>query len=139
LEKVLREFIAARCGIRLGRSARTRSLHRRGFVYERPTTRLRKAGEAKRAALGRKMRRCGRRRRRAGPRSSSWTRRTARGAPGAAGDLHGKWGREGQPALVDSSCPRWGATADMELPGTGSSAISAAFLKQLRGFCWVGR
>jgi len=53
---------------------------------------------------------------------------------------------KGQPALVDSSCPRWGEQASdysavcletgetdyMELTGTSSSATSAAFLAQLR-------
>jgi len=53
---------------------------------------------------------------------------------------------KGRPALVDSTCPRWGEQASdysavcletgeaayMELPGTSSSATSAAFLKQLR-------
>ena len=64
----------------------------------------------------------------------------------ADGDLRGKWVLKGQPALVDSTCPRWGEQAsyssavcletgeveDMELTGTSSSATSAAFLKQLR-------
>lgn len=54
--------------------------------------------------------------------------------------------RTGQPALVDSSCPRWGEQASYysavgletgeverrELTGTSSSATSAAFLQQLR-------
>jgi len=48
---VVREFIARRCGIRLGRSACTRYLHRLGFVYKRPKKRLLKADEAKRAAF----------------------------------------------------------------------------------------
>jgi len=52
----------------------------------------------------------------------------------------------GHPALVDSSCPRWGEKASyysavcletgevahMELTGTSSSATSAAFLRHLR-------
>jgi len=48
--KVVRHFVEDRCGIRLGRSACTRSLHRLGFVYKRPKQRLLKADEAKRAA-----------------------------------------------------------------------------------------
>jgi len=64
----------------------------------------------------------------------------------ADGDLAGKWVRKGHPALVDSTCPRWGEKASyysavcletrevehMELTGTSSSATSAAFLRQLR-------
>ncbi len=46
--KVVRQFIEARCGIRLCRSACTRYLHRLGFVYKRPKKRLLKADEAKR-------------------------------------------------------------------------------------------
>ena len=54
----------------------------------------------------------------------------------------GKWVLRGQPALVDSTSPRWGEKASyysavcletgetehMELTGTSSSATSAAFL-----------
>jgi hypothetical protein len=38
-------------------------------------------------------------------------RPTAQGAPGADGDLAGKWVLRGQPALVESTCPRWGEKA----------------------------
>ncbi len=34
--KVVRQFVEARCGIRLCRSACTRYLHRLGFAYKRP-------------------------------------------------------------------------------------------------------
>jgi len=64
----------------------------------------------------------------------------------ADADLHGKWMLKGRPALVDSTCPRWGEKASyysaicletgetehMELAGNSSSATSAAFLRQLR-------
>jgi len=60
----------------------------------------------------------------------------------ADADLHGQWVRKGRPALVDSTCPRWGEQASdysavcletgevehMALTGTSSSATSAAFL-----------
>jgi transposase len=49
--KVVRQFVAARCGIWLGRSACTRYLQRLGFVYKRPKKRLLKADEEKRAAF----------------------------------------------------------------------------------------
>lgn len=140
--KVVRQFVETRCGIRLGRSACTRYLHRLGFVYERPKKRLLKADEAQRAAFV----------------AEYAALRAAAQAAGAKiffadeahfradADLHGKWVLKGKPALVDSTCPRWGEKASyysavcletgevehMELAGTSSSATSAAFLKQLR-------
>jgi hypothetical protein len=49
--RVVRQFVAARGGVRRCRSACTRYLHRLGFVHKRPKQRLRKADEAKRAAF----------------------------------------------------------------------------------------
>ena len=60
--------------------------------------------------------------------------------------LRGKWVLKGEPALVDSTSPRWGEKANyysavcletgevewMELEGNSNSATSAAFLRQLR-------
>jgi transposase len=140
--KVVRQFIEARCGVRLCRSACTRYLHRLGFAYKRPKKRLLKADEAKRAAFVEDY-------------AALLVEAQAAGAKiffvdeahfRADGDLHGKWVLKGQPALVDSTCPRWGEkasyysavcletgeTAYMELTGTSSSATSAAFLRQLR-------
>ena len=140
--KVVREFIEVRCGIRLCRSACTRYLHRLGFAYKRPKKRLLKADEAKRAAFVEEY-------------AALLVEARAGGAKiffadeahfRADGDLHGKWVLRGQPALVDSSCPRWGEKASyysavcletgeveyLELTGTSSSATSAAFLAHLR-------
>ena len=64
----------------------------------------------------------------------------------ADADLRGKWVLRGEPALVDSTSPRWGEKASyysavcletgevewMELEGNSNSATSAAFLRQLR-------
>ena len=61
-------------------------------------------------------------------------------------DLRGKWVLKGEPALVDSTSPRWGEKAsyysavcletgeveDMELEGNSNAQTSTAFLKQLR-------
>ena len=139
---MVRQFIEARCGVRLCRSACTRYLHRLGFVYKRPKQRLLKADEAKRAAFVEEY-------------AALLAEARATGATiffvdeahfRADGDLHGKWVLKGQPALVDSTCPRWGEKASyssavcletgevahMELTGTSSSATSAAFLRQLR-------
>ncbi len=138
----MRQFIEVRCGLRLCRSACTRYLHRLGFVHKRPKKRLLKADEAKRAAFVAEY-------------AALLVEAQAAGAKiffadeahfRADGDLHGKWVLKGQPALVDSSCPRWGEKASyysavcletgevehMELTGTSSSATSAAFLTQLR-------
>jgi len=140
--KVVRQFIEARCGIRLSRSASLRYLHRLGFVYKRPKQRLLKADEAKRAAFVEEY-------------AALLAEAQATGAKiffvdeahfRTDGDLQGKWVLKGQPALVDSTCPRWGEKASyysavcletgevehMELTGTSSSMTSAAFLQQLR-------
>lgn len=137
----MREFIEVRCGVRLCRSACRRYLHRLGFVYKRPKKRLLKADEAKRAAFVAEY-------------AALLAEARASGAKiffvdeahfRADGDLRGKWVLKGKPALVDSTCPRWGEKASyysavcletgevehMELTGTSSSATSAAFLKQL--------
>jgi len=61
-------------------------------------------------------------------------------------DLRGKWVLRGEPALIDSTSPRWGEKASyysavcletgevevMELDGNSSAATSVAFLQQLR-------
>jgi len=140
--KVVRQFIEARCGIRLSRATCLRYLHRLGFVYKRPKKRLLKADEAKRAAFIEQY-------------AALLVEAQATGAKvffvdeahfRADADLHGKWVLKGQPALVDSTCPRWGEKASyysavcletgeteyMELTGTSSAATSAVFLTQLR-------
>jgi len=140
--QVVRQFIEARCGVRLCRSACTRYVHRLGFVYKRPKKRLLKADEAKRAAF-------------VADYAALLTETRATGAKiffvdeahfRADGDLHGKWVRKGHPALANSTCPRWGEKASyysavcletgetehMELTGTSTAATSATFLKQLR-------
>ena len=64
----------------------------------------------------------------------------------ADADLRGKWVLKGEPALVDSTSPRWGEKASyysavcletgeveiMELQGYSNAETSTAFLKQLR-------
>ena len=64
----------------------------------------------------------------------------------ADAELRGKWVLKGEPALVDSTSPRYGAQASyysavcletgavewMQLAGNSNSATSAAFLEQLR-------
>jgi len=140
--KVVRQFVEDRCGMRRCRSACTRYVHRRGFVYKRPKKRLLKADEAKRVACVAEY-------------AALLAETQASGAKiffadeahcRADADLHGTWALKGRPALVDSTCPRWGEQASyysavcletgetehMELDGTSASTTSAAFLKQLR-------
>ena len=64
----------------------------------------------------------------------------------ADADLRGKWVLKGEPALVDSTSPRWGEKAcyysgvcletgeveAMEIAGNSNAETSAAFLQQLR-------
>lgn len=140
--KVVRQFIEARCGIRLCRSACTRYLHRLGFAYKRPKKRLLKADEEKRAAFVEEYAALLAEAARTGAKIFFADEAHFR----ADADLHGKWVLKGHPALVDSSCPRWGEKASyysavcletgevehLELTGTSSSATSAAFLRQLR-------
>jgi transposase len=140
--KVVREFVVRRYGIRLSRSSCLNYLHRLGFVVKRPKKRLLKADAAKRAAFVQEY---------AALREDA----TARGAKlffvdeahfYADADLRGKWVLKGQPALVDSTSPRWGEKASyysavcvetgeveaMDLVGNSTAETSAAFLRQLR-------
>ena len=105
--KAVRQFVADRCGLRLSRSSCLRSLHRLGFVRKRPKKRLLKADEAKRAAFVAEY-------------AALLVEARATGAKiffvdeahfRADGDLRAKWVLRGEPALVDSTCPRWGEKA----------------------------
>ena len=140
--KVVREFVRRQFGSTLSRSSCLQSLHRLGVVLKRPKKRLVKAGAERRAAFVREY-------------------ALLRAAAQAIGaklffadeahfyadvDLRGTWVLRGQPALVDSTSPRWGEKASydsavclqtgeveaMELDGTSSAATSVAFLQQLR-------
>ncbi len=91
-----------------------------------------------------------RRFKRVGPKSSSWTKPTF--GPmltpyrGTGQALRGKWVLRGEPALVDSTSPRWGEKAcyysgvclesgeveAMEMAGNSAAETSTAFLRQLR-------
>jgi transposase len=140
--KGVRQFIAGRTGRRLSRSACLRYLHRLGFVRKRPKKRLLQADAAKRAAF-----------------IATYARLLAEAkATGAMiwfvdeahfradADLRGKWVLKGEPALVDSTSPRWGEKASyysavclesgevevMALAGNSTAETSTAFLKQLR-------
>jgi hypothetical protein len=140
--KVVRIFCRRRFGVTLCRSRCLNYLHRLGFVVRRPKKRLLKADEARRAAFVREYAVL-----RVGAQLAGAKLFFADEAHFYAdADLRGKWGLKGEPALVDSTSPRYGAKAsyssavcletgevdDLALAGTSPAATSVAFLKHLR-------
>ena len=140
--RVVNRFVWERCGISLSRSSCLNWLHRLGFAFKRPKKRLLKADEAKResfvveyAALMEEA--C---------QSNAKIFFADEAHFRADAELRGKWVLRGEPALVDSSSPRYGEKASyysavcletgevewMELEGNSNSGTSAAFLEQLR-------
>ena len=140
--KVVRQYIAERCGISLSRSSCLNWLNRLGFAFKRPKKRLVKADEAKREAFVAEY-------------AALWDEAHGCGAKiffadeahfRADAELRGKWVMRGEPALVDSTSPRYGEKASyysavcletgevewMELEGNSNSGTSTAFLTQLR-------
>jgi transposase len=140
--KAVRTFLATWCRQELARSSCFRALHRLGLVVKRPKKRLLKADAAKRTQFVRDY-------------------AQLQGEARASGaliifvdeahfyadvDLHGLWVRKGEPALVDSTSPRYGEKASyysgvcletgtvdvMEIVGNSCAETSTAFLRQLR-------
>jgi len=140
--KVVRRFVQERFGITLSRSSCLNYLHRLGFVVKRPKKRLLKADAAKRERFVEEY--------------TALRREAAQtGAKHffvdeahfyADADLRGKWVLKGEPALVDSTSPRYGEKASyysavcvetgeveaMPLEGNSTAETSAAFLQYLR-------
>jgi transposase len=140
--KVVRLFCRRRFGVTLCRSSCLNYLHRLGFVVRRPKKRLLKADAAKREAFVREY--------------AVW--RVVAQLTGAKlfladeahcyadADLRGKWVLKGEPALVDSTSPRYGEKASyysavcletgaveyLPLDGTSSAETSVAFLRHLQ-------
>ncbi len=140
--KAVRQFVATRFGHRLSPRSCVRYLHRLGFVCKRPKRRLLKADAGKRASFI----------------AQYWTILTDAALRGARiffvdeahfradGDLRRLWTLRGQPALVDSTSPKWGEKASFysavcletgeafgwELHGNSCAATSAEFLAELR-------
>jgi transposase len=140
--KVVRRFVQERFGRWLSRSSCLKYLHRLGFVRKRPKKRFLKADQAKREALVAEY-------------AALLTEVEQAGAQvffadevhfRADADLRRKWVLKGEPALVESTSPRWGEKASydsavcletgevevMELQGNSNAETSTAFLKQLR-------
>ena len=140
--KVVCQYISGHFGISLSRSACLNWLHRLGFAFKRPKKRLLKADAEKRqafvaeyAALMEEA--C---------QSNAKTFFADEAHFRADAELRGKWVLRGEPALVDSTSPRYGEKASyysavcletgevewMDLDGNSNSETSAAFLTQLR-------
>lgn len=140
--KTVRAFCRRRFGVALSRSSCLTYLHRLGFVLRRPKKRLLKADPAKRDAF---------------VRAYADLRAAARLAGAklffadeahfyADADLRGRWVLKGQPALVDSTSPRYGEKASyysavcvetgeveaLALEGNSCAETSVAFLRHLR-------
>ena len=140
--KVVRQFVSEKYGIGLSRSSCLNWLHRLGFALRRPKKRLLKADAAKREAFVAEY-------------AALWDEVSLSGDKiffadeahfRADAELRGKWVLRGEPALVDSTSPRYGEKASyysavcleagkvewMELEGNSNSGTSAAFLRQLK-------
>ena len=138
----VRQFVLERFGISLSRRSCLNYLHRLGFVLKQPKKRLVKADAAKREAFVAEY-------------AVRWDEARRTGAKiffadeahfRADADLRGKWTLRGEPALVDSTGPRYGEKASyysavcletgevewIALEGNSNSETSAAFLHWLR-------
>jgi transposase len=140
--KVVRQFIQERFGLALGHSSCWNYLHRLGFVVKRPKKRLLKANAEKREAFV----------------ADYVTLRAKAQSSGtkiffvdeahfrADVELRAKWVLRGEPALVDTSSPKFGEKATyysavcletgeveaMSVSGNTNAETSVAFLKQMR-------
>ena len=140
--RAVRHFVLERFGIGLSRSTCLNYLHRLGFALKRPKKRLLKADEAKREAFVAEYAVLASRAMKSGEKIFFADEAHFR----ADAELRGKWVLKGEPALVDSTSPRYGEKASyysavcletgevewMELKGNSNSRTSAAFLDRLR-------
>ena len=132
-----------RCGVSLSRSSCLNYLHRLGFAFKRPKKRLLKADAEKREAFVAEYAALASQAQESGEKVFFADEAHFR----ADAELRGKWVLRGEPALVDSTSPRYGEKASyysavcletgevdwMELDGNSNSGTSVAFLRQLRG------
>ena len=138
---MVREFVKQSFGRILGRSSCVNYLHRLGFVIKRPKKRFLKADKEKREAFIQFY-------------ADLKAEAQATGAKiffvdeahfRADVDLRGKWVLKGEPALADSTSPRWGEKAtyysgvcletgeveSMEVSGNCNAETSVAFLQTI--------
>ena len=140
--KVVRQFLKQSFDLGLSRSSCLNYLHRLGFVLKRPKKRLLKAKDEGRKAFILQYSQI----REEGQESGAKIFFVDEAHFRADADLRGKWVLKGEPALVDSTSPRWGEKAcyysgvclesgeveAMEIAGNSNAETSTAFLQQLR-------
>ena len=135
--KAVWQFVQEHFGISLSRSTCLNCLHRLGFAFKRPKKRLLKADVEKREAFVAEYAALAFQAQKAGEQVFFADEAHFR----ADAKLRGKWVLKGEPALVDSTSPRYGEKASyysavclewMELEGNSNSETSTAFLGQLR-------
>ena len=140
--KVVRQFLKQSFDLGLSRSSCLNYLHRLGFVLKRPKKRLLKAKDEARKAFVLQYRQIREEAQESGAKIFFVDEAHFR----ADADLRGKWVLKGEPALVDSTSPRWGEKAcyysgvcleageveAMEIAGNSNAETSTAFLRQLR-------
>jgi len=141
--KVVRQFLKQSFDLGLSRSSCLNYLHRLGFVLKRPKKRLLKAKEEARKAFILQYSQIRKEAQESGAKIFFVDEAHFRAD---AADLRGKWVLKGEPALVDSTSPRWGEKAcyysgvcletgeveAMEIAGNSTAETSTAFLQQLR-------
>ena len=140
--KVVRQFLKRSFDLGLSRSSCLNYLHRLGFVLKRPKKHLLKAKDEERKAFVLQYRQIREEAQESGAKIFFVDEAHFR----ADADLRGKWVLRGQPALVDSTSPRWGEKGNyysgvcletgeveaMEIAGNSTAETSTAFLQQLR-------
>ena len=140
--KVVRQFLKRSFDLGLSRSSCLNYLHRLGFVLKRPKKRLLKAKDEERKAFIIQYSQI----REEAERIEAKIFFVDEAHFRADADLRGKWVLKGEPALVDSTSPRWGEKANyysgvcletgeveaMEIAGNSTAETSTAFLQQLR-------
>ena len=106
--KVVRQFLKQSFDLGLSRSSCLNYLHRLGFVLKRPKKRLLKAKDEERKAFVLQYRQIREEAQESGAKIFFVDEAHFR----ADADSEGEMGVRGQPALVDSTSPRWGEKAN---------------------------
>ena len=107
--KVVRRFVQERFGLSLSSSSCLNYLHRLGFVLKRPKKHFLKADDGKREAFVAAYAALLVEARQLGTKVFFADEAHFR----ADADLRGKWVLKGEPALVESTSPRWGEKASI--------------------------
>ena len=105
--RAVRQFVLEHFGISLSRGSCLNYLHRLGFAFKRPKKRLIKADAAKRGSFVAEYAALWEEAHRSGARVFFADEAHFR----ADAELRGKWVLKGEPALMDSSSPRYGEKA----------------------------